>query len=683
MKLTSRSTGVFASTRWVPPVTGVLFLTLVVFAGAFVWQARQMDRRHQFTAHVQEAMEYLNARIEAYNALLRGVAAFAHVHQPISDQAFHDYVAHLQLRQNYPGIQGIGLAARLGPGDPPDATSRIVSWSSYSLDTIWPKGDGASERFPIALLEPRDDRNQKAMGFDMFSEPVRRQAMEQARDTGRATATGRVTLVQEDDTAPMPGFLIYLPLYESAPPPPGESRKLLGFIYAPFRAGDMLGTVLPERLRRVIDVQVYAGEQTDEQSMLFATTPPEQTDGAKLRETRMLDVAGRIWTLHFVSTQPVSAGSALPLTIVGFGLVVSTALFLMSRSLARARDEAERSAQQLLASQRDLHDSRERYRLLLKAANDVTWEWDFATGTIRWNEALRSLGYEPSDPAFDIHAWEQHIHPDDRQRVIDGISACMHDGPDYWSEEYRFERGDGRLAHIYDRGYILRDAQAKPLRMIGAMTDLTHIKEAQEQLRRANETLESRVAQRTASLLIQQKQLRSLASQLTLTAARERRRLAHILHDHIQQLLVAAKMRLSLVRDQVDGPPLEQVAGVFDLLEESIQSSRSLAVEISPPVLYDAGLIAALHWLERRKMGEYQLRVTIDADPDAEPQAEVVRVLLFEATRELLFNVVKHAETLDVTVRLRRLDGEVELSVRDEGVGFDPSRLEQAPGDAC
>src|SRR5699024_2742125 len=135
-------------------------------------------------------------------------------------------------------------------------------------------------------------------------------------------------------------------------------------------------------------------------------------------------------------------------------------------------------------------------------------------------------------------------------------------------------------------------------------------------------------------------QLRALTSELTQAEQRERRRLAQVLHDHLQQMLVAGKLQLgtmiNTVEDEQTGKALQRVNA---LLDQSIQESPSLTLELSPPVLYEAGLAAALEWLGRWMEEQHGLAVHLRAAADADPAADDLRVLLFQAARELLFNV--------------------------------------------
>jgi PAS domain S-box-containing protein len=224
----------------------------------------------------------------------------------------------------------------------------------------------------------------------------------------------------------------------------------------------------------------------------------------------------------------------------------------------------------------------------------------------------------------------------------------------------------------------------KFLEGVAMVFELTEMRETQAalrlreaELRTLNETLERRVQDRTAEAESRARQLRALALDLADTESRERKRLAQLLHDHFQQLVSAAKLKTGLVRRSITEPKAtEALKQTESLLEEALAASRSLATELSPPVLNDAGLIAALEWLSRKMEADYGLRVGVVSEPPAEPESEQLRTLLFECARELLFNVVKHAETKEATVTLHLSpDGLLSLVVEDHGRGFDTREL--------
>ncbi|MDQ5826910.1 MAG: PAS domain-containing protein, partial [Chloroflexota bacterium] len=150
-------------------------------------------------------------------------------------------------------------------------------------------------------------------------------------------------------------------------------------------------------------------------------------------------------------------------------------------------------------AEEELKDSEERYRLVARATNEVIWDNDLLTGKQTWNGAIQTMfGYPLEEVGGEARWWEEHIHPEDRERVLSGINAVLRSSEEMWSDEYRFRRADGEYSTVMDRAYLVRDAEGRPVRMIGSMADITERKRAEEALRRSEASLAE--AQRIALL---------------------------------------------------------------------------------------------------------------------------------------------------------------------------------------
>lgn len=214
---------------------------------------------------------------------------------------------------------------------------------------------------------------------------------------------------------------------------------------------------------------------------------------------------------------------------------------------------------------------------------------------------------------------------------------------------------------------VLRQVQAERKAM-----EAEALRQSQARLRALNAQLEQRVMERTAEVRQRVEQLRHLAAQLTQAEQRERQRLARILHDHLQQLLVGAKFNLNTLPGRLsDSELLQTVRQVDELLDQSLATSRSLTIELSPPILYTGTFVAVLRWLAGWMHDKHGLQVQIEADDQTDLPSEEIRIVLFQCVRELLFNIVKHAKVNQATVVMRREDGAVQVIITDEGIGFD------------
>ncbi len=220
--------------------------------------------------------------------------------------------------------------------------------------------------------------------------------------------------------------------------------------------------------------------------------------------------------------------------------------------------------------------------------------------------------------------------------------------------EWEWTGPDGRNYSIYDFPFTDTDGSRLILEMGIDVTEEKRLREGLEK---------------------QTGQLRLLAKELTLAEQRERRRLAQILHDHVQQLLVGAKLKLSTLRPALEGDSLKRIGEVDDLLTQSIDASRTLTAELNPPILRGAGLIAALQWLGRWMKEKYGLEVTLSFATEVPEVHEDLSILLFQSVKELLFNAAKHAKVGEARIHVAADSERVRIVVSDDGAGYDSSRL--------
>jgi signal transduction histidine kinase len=205
---------------------------------------------------------------------------------------------------------------------------------------------------------------------------------------------------------------------------------------------------------------------------------------------------------------------------------------------------------------------------------------------------------------------------------------------------------------------------------------------AEQALQRLNVDLEHRIEERTRDLVASQGRLRALASELSLTEQRERKRLAAELHDHLAQMLVLCRLKLGQYK-RLAGPELRRpdiIKDVEGVLGEALAYTRTMVADLAPPVLHDFGLPTALKWLSEY-MARYEMTVRVECDElPGLKLAEDAAVLLFQSARELVMNCRKHAGVHEAGVSLRQVDGRLVLQVSDQGKGFDPQEV-TAPTD--
>ncbi|MFH1550729.1 MAG: PAS domain-containing protein [Planctomycetota bacterium] len=271
-----------------------------------------------------------------------------------------------------------------------------------------------------------------------------------------------------------------------------------------------------------------------------------------------------------------------------------------------------------------------------------------------------------------------------------------------WMGELVAERKDGSPFYAQLSASIVEDEIGQPICMMASFIDVTKRKQAKEDLRKLNDALERRVMERTADLtraneilekqiamrkkaasklLEYQEQLRSLASELSLAEERERRRIAMYLHDNTCQNLVAAKIRLEkLVRAQPPDNHYRSLDEVVELLEQAVQDTRSLSFEISPPMLHELGFEPAVEFLVEQMRDQHDIILEFHDDGQSRFLDEDVRTVLFQAARELLVNIVKHANARKAAVDIQSDGSNIRIAVDDDGVGFDTAETASRAG---
>jgi len=321
--------------------------------------------------------------------------------------------------------------------------------------------------------------------------------------------------------------------------------------------------------------------------------------------------------------------------------------------------------------QEKLRESEERLRLALEAGQMGAWDVDLRSHTISWDDREYSLlGFEGASVEPSAQQFYRCVHPDDLSEVKRRVDDAFATGR--LEQEFRVVHPDGQVRWLAARGHVLHDDQGLPVRIVGINFDVTDRRGVEEQLRYFAVELERLVDERTQELLQSQTRLRALATELNLAEQRERKRLAGELHDYLAQLLVLCRLKLGQARRAgLPSKAEETIKETEEVLSQALNYSRTLMAELSPPVLQAQGLPAGLKWLgEQMQRHGLQVRVEV-GDVSCVSLPEDCAVLLFQSVRELLMNVLKHAESKIVTVRLQQGERRLSLEVQDDGIGFD------------
>ncbi|WP_231958817.1 CHASE domain-containing protein [Altererythrobacter sp. B11] len=314
------------------PVAIFLLIAAVTVLSVFAIERGEQQRQSaQMRSRAMAISSALERRANSSSAYLRAGAALLATLDEVSVSRFRRFVSELRLDADYRGTEGIGWADVVYPDEVAAFDAQMLE-EAPGRAQLHPRPNG-SQPYSVAVtfLQPDTERNRRALGFDMFSEPVRRAAMVEAERTGRPTASGKVVL-QQEGAGEAPGFLIYMPVFEPAP----SGRRLRGFIYSPFNARDFLEAALELEDGGDYGLRLYAGDPGP-RTLLAAI---DGVDGGDTRIFQRVSVANSPWVLELSATRGLDLSGLSVVTLI-FGLLVGSLLMLLVRMLTQQALEDE------------------------------------------------------------------------------------------------------------------------------------------------------------------------------------------------------------------------------------------------------------------------------------------------------------------------------------------------------
>lgn len=472
---------------------GSLLLSLVAayYVAANIQARDRMRLRDSVASSIREVRDGIRSRIDADIALLRGGSGLFAAKPDLSQKEFDDFVERLRLRQSYPGIMRIGFARWIGQPQQ-EAFVEQMRREGRANFQILPAGVRPQVAV-IEFLNPLSSTHSRAMvGFDMWSDPIRREAMTRARDEAMPVATARLTpLKQIKDADQAAGFMIVLPIYRGAIVPATlEQRRanLIGFIYSPVHTGELLRSVTDTNPDSRLEWTVYDGPGTSANEMIYRTgrAGTSKASSETIAELRPItvDVAGRTWTLAFEARPgfaPTGGWTAGGAVLIG-GALFSMMLFWLTRSEVSARNAAERSAAALVESKRAVERSEHRFRTLFEQSplsiQIFTPDGQCVLANHAWEELWQS-------PLKQTSGYNLRNDPQLKETGIAGQIERAFGGETIALEPICYDPAKngntGRPRWVAAQLYPVQDAQGRMMEMVLVHQDITERKVAEEE----------------------------------------------------------------------------------------------------------------------------------------------------------------------------------------------------------
>jgi PAS domain S-box-containing protein len=319
-----------------------------------------------------------------------------------------------------------------------------------------------------------------------------------------------------------------------------------------------------------------------------------------------------------------------------------------------------------------LRESQQRYTVATAAGAVGVWDWNLETSEVYVDPTLKSiLGFEDAEITNRAEDWGSRVHPQDVEKVTAQAQACIDGSIDEYEVEHRMTHKDGSARWFLSRGSLIRRADGTAHRMVGTKVDITERKRAEEAIR-----------EKEAVLKVNDQEIQNLVGRLIVAQELERSRIARDLHDDTSQQLAALSIALSGLKRRVaalrGGEDLQ--GDVSSLQQRTIalaENIRHLSHALHPSVLEHVGLVDALAGycseVQRRKT----IDVTFTSEGDFDSTDAETALCLYRIAQEALRNVVAHAEARHADVRLLRIGDSAELTIADDGKGFDIERMHE------
>ncbi|MBI3803719.1 MAG: PAS domain S-box protein [Nitrospirae bacterium] len=482
-----------------PSALIVLFLTFLLTGTAWYFTKQSIEHRAQarFDKHVLKASQAIEERLQTYVDTLLSIRGLFVVNEKVSRADWKKYIESLHLKR-YPGIYDIVFARYVPKAERAEFERHVrkdssLNQSGYPTFSVHPEGDRPAY-FPIEYIEPFSSPMPKQFGYDMGYDPIRRQANEQARDTGQPVSTGKITLMSTQKA----GFSIRVPVYHNELPQTTvdeRRRALIGFIAAAFNMDDFIHSILGQDIPRDFDFEIFDGgteKAADPRSLLRKERLLYDSDAIlhannegpdpRYLQITSLEIAGRIWHIYFSADSHFKSGEEenLPPLILLGGIIVSLLLSYITWSTSTARRRAIELAEIMTV---DFRESEERFRAIFDQAPSGIAVATPDGSYVDLNERLAAImGYTKEELLG--RTFQDITHPEDLTPNLELKEHLLTGKISHYKMEKRYVRKSGQIVWADLTVSPIFDLSGKQKYLVAVVDDITRRKEAEEKLRR-------------------------------------------------------------------------------------------------------------------------------------------------------------------------------------------------------
>lgn len=634
-----------------------LGLALTMFAWINVRERVYDSSRTRFAMLAAENEQALHARLNRAAQSLDAASALFTAGERVTWDEWVAYAKVIDIERSYRGIRDIGFIRRVPRAQVP-AFQADARGNGLAIERI-KRAPATGDHYVVTYIYPLK-QNRAVLGMDITFDPKRREAADQARDTGTAVVTRPLEFIQY--RGPGYGFTMMRPVYGTTEPPrtvAERRRALIGWVYHPFPA-ERFFSDLTQRQGRDFELLIRARDGADNWVTVYDTLAGQSKTAhpSAFVTMRRLHVAGRVWSLEWRSTAAFEerTRSDEPLLILLTGLTINLALAAVLAVVARREAVVTREVESATAELSEAN----RLLLMTEATTHVGhWRYDIEAGTLLWSdEVYRIHGRDPTRPITRDEALD-YLHTEDRDQTWQAMLAAVRDNHPFNLRVRITRDDDGETRYLSYLGRTEQRPDGKPSALFGVIQDVTNETRVREQLLKARDAAQREAEARGTFLANLSHEIRTpMNGVIGFAELLLESKLATEQRNYAQIIIESGTNMMALLNDVLDLSKIE--AGHLELADEpvALEELASSAIRMLMPSVRRRDV-----WLE------------VQIDPKLPPVVRGDKLRLRQVLLNLLGNAVKFTEQGFVRLEITRVGEQMRFAVVDSGPGIPPDRL--------
>ena len=621
------------------------------------------EMEHSFSLNSDQIQSKLQERFNLHFFIIQNAVARVRSIEKLNRESFKNYIDDIHFNEYTKGIYGIGVNWVV-PQQELEAFEKKIRKNDFPDFSVKPAGKRDTYT-PVTYIEPFNEINSRAIGFDTYSNPIRKKAQDLARDTGEIAITEKIDLVQDSQSnEKTPGFILFSPIYKKGMPLETidqRRRAIQAFISYPFQVKSLMDGLLTEndlRLKDGLSLQIFPQDEHQKVQPIYSFNPHiHDSDKSLFTETRFLRIDDQSeWKMEFKSkakSQTINTLEGLITLISGSILSLIAFLYVLSQTHLK-----EDSTMKNVILNNKVSTLNNRLSLALDSANMGVWDFDVNSNQLIWDKKqFEIFGIEENNFEGLLSSWENSLYIEDKESAKQAFQDALH-GKSGFNTEFRIIK-NGEIRYIKGQAIVLKDENQKPTRITGVNFDITESKVAQQSLEIEKNKAQTANIAKSKFLARMSHEIRTpLNGIIGMTSLALRTSLTSEVKDYFNKISFSSKSLLTILNEVLDFSKIESqnlriIHEPFNFQNLFTQSNDLFAPSAA---LKDNALIFEIDSAIPKHLIGDEFRI-----------------------RQILFNLIGNAikfsnkGTITVTAKLNRIIdqiADIDFTIQDTGIGI-------------